>query len=451
MIFLVVAALFCQASGAGVSLSGKFISFQGNEYYFSSSAETLDFFQADQFCSDYWDASSHLASIHSKEENSFINSQKISMKMGNTWIGAIRDLSDSALKVKPYSWAWADQTPFDVFALYTGCVSGVDCLWGASKMDPRRDEPNNFGGTEYCVSMAGLSSNPGAWRDDSCHDRFRFVCKKFTASSNNGAQAAGVAPVPAIQVSTVNNKSVTTPSTPSCPPGYSKLASSCIPELCINGKTFASQSPCGCQTSCLACEFSPVSTGRCTLCAFGTYLNQSGACAATCSQSDGFFATTSSVSLNSPGSGITGQLCLPAVYGTLPTTPNDFAAQNTPQDSATDSASSKSLVAGVTVLGVILALVVILVVRMKHRQSVQLAEQKPSVAQATPEPKKQAAAQELEIQQDSPVTSTPSAPQAWTVSADRTQEVARPDFVLEFAEEQSEPDVLQGAGTSSEC
>jgi len=372
--------------------------------------------------------------------------------MGNTWIGAIRDFSDSALKVKPYSWAWADQTTFDIFELYAGCVSGVDCLWGTSKMDPRRDEPNNFGGTEYCVSMAGVSSNPGAWRDDTCHNKFRFVCKKFTAvNSVNGAQAAGVAPVTAVQVSTVNNnKSDTSTSTSTCPPGYSKLASSCIPELCINGKTFASQSTCGCQASCLACEFSPLSTGRCTLCAFGTYLNQSGACVATCSQSDGF-ATTSSISLNSPASGITGQLCLPAVYASLPMTPNDFVAQNTPQDSATNSASSKSLVAGVTVLGVILALIVILVVRMKHRPSVQLVEQKPNVPSAVPEPEKQVANKELEIQQASLATpaSAPAGPQAWTV-ATHTDEAARPDFVLEFAEEQSEPDVLQGAG-SSEC
>lgn len=203
-----------------------------------------------------------------------------------------------------------------------------------------------FIGTEYCVSMAGVSSNPGAWRDDTCHDRFRFVCKKFTAiNSNNGAQAAGVVPVTAVVVSTVNNnKSDTGTSTSTCPLGYSKLASSCIPELCINGKTFASQSTCGCQANCLACEYSPVSTGRCTLCAFGTYLNQSGACVATCSQSDGF--ATSGISLNSPVSGITGQLCLPAVYVSLPMTPDDFAAQNTPQDSATNSASSKSLVAG---------------------------------------------------------------------------------------------------------
>lgn len=74
-------------------------------------------------------------------------------------------------------------------------------------------------------------------------------------------------------------------------------------------------------------------------------------------------------------------------------------------------------------MGVILALIVILVVRMKHHQSVQLAEQKPSVASATPEPEKQVAGQELEIQQASVVTSVsaPAGPQAWTV-ATRIQE-----------------------------
>ena len=72
----------------------------------------------------------------------------------------------------------------DIFGLYAGCTMGVDCLWaynapGTSGKD--RTEPN--GGVpqaEQCVAMNAhtmLLNNAGAWRDDSCSKKYKFVCK----------------------------------------------------------------------------------------------------------------------------------------------------------------------------------------------------------------------------------------------------------------------------------
>ncbi|XP_034551047.1 galactose-specific lectin nattectin-like isoform X2 [Notolabrus celidotus] len=104
------------------------------------------------------DAESHcikiggnLASIHSSEENYFLNNL-IARVTNNahlrTWIGGYDAVQEG-------KWLWSDGTRFDYLR------------WGPG-------EPNNLG-TEHCIVMNWAGSY---WNDIRCYYHFPYVCAK---------------------------------------------------------------------------------------------------------------------------------------------------------------------------------------------------------------------------------------------------------------------------------
>lgn len=106
--------------------------------------------------SDCVKSGAHLASIHSVEENDFINKLHDPTGVHNTCIGGIRDGS---------SFKWNDGSAYN----YQNWNSG---------------EPNNSGGKENCTelySTPGQPSRHGKWNDYPCDITTRtdrYVCKK---------------------------------------------------------------------------------------------------------------------------------------------------------------------------------------------------------------------------------------------------------------------------------
>ncbi|XP_078541765.1 lectin-like [Lissotriton helveticus] len=87
----------------------------------------------------------HLASVHSLEENRFIQE----LIYDSAWIGA----SDC---YKDRTFMWTDGSQFNFQAWYT-------------------KEPNNYGGREPCVHFN--FARPGSWNDAPCSLALPFVCK----------------------------------------------------------------------------------------------------------------------------------------------------------------------------------------------------------------------------------------------------------------------------------
>lgn len=162
------------------------------KHYFISSTIVLNSAAAESFCQVQFGG--NLASIHTKAENNFIYNSLVRQltPLGSAQpafhIGGKRDLSVDANMVAPYSWTWTDGTPFDIATQYANCTMGRDCFWSASKFGLsktsrgapiNRNEPNNIGGKDYCLSMAGrkTGSNPAVWRDDPCSKKLGFICQ----------------------------------------------------------------------------------------------------------------------------------------------------------------------------------------------------------------------------------------------------------------------------------
>ena len=99
----------------------------------------------------------HLASIHSAEENDFVNKLHDPTGVHNIWIGGIKDGS---------SFKWNDNTAFNY-----------------QNWNTFNKEPNSSGGKEDCVE---LYSRPGKKYDGKLNDipcdiatrGDRYVCKK---------------------------------------------------------------------------------------------------------------------------------------------------------------------------------------------------------------------------------------------------------------------------------
>ena len=92
----------------------------------------------------------HLVSVHSQEENRFVDDLRPANKPV-TWMGG----SETVEK----KWVWSDGTSFG----YT--------FWGDG-------EPNNQHGLEDCLTMRGNKWN-GEWNDIHCElYKEMFMCKK---------------------------------------------------------------------------------------------------------------------------------------------------------------------------------------------------------------------------------------------------------------------------------
>jgi len=131
------------------------------------------------------------------------------------WLGVRREMSDSGSKVKPYSWENIDDTPTDIFGLFAGCTSGLDCLWASnipSANGKDNSEPNGgSAGAQQCVAMnhrSMIQSNRGAWRDAVCSSLYHFVCKWSAQSTTT-------------TTSTTATTTTTTTTTPSPVPAVS--------------------------------------------------------------------------------------------------------------------------------------------------------------------------------------------------------------------------------------
>ncbi|XP_028447982.1 ladderlectin-like [Perca flavescens] len=110
--------------------------------------QTKTWSDAENFCQS---AGGHLASIHSDAEHGFIKNQisKLTGAQTTAWIGG----TDA---VKLFTWLWSDGSKFDYAS------------WNAG-------EPNNAGGTEFCLTMNGGGVN---WNDLTCTNQASFVCSK---------------------------------------------------------------------------------------------------------------------------------------------------------------------------------------------------------------------------------------------------------------------------------
>ena len=86
----------------------------------------------------------HIASIHSAEENAFV--QKLGESTHSKWLGA---------RKKGGSFQWLDGTAFNF-----------------KKWNPGM--PDNYAGVESCIE---IQTNKG-WNDISCNSERRYVCKK---------------------------------------------------------------------------------------------------------------------------------------------------------------------------------------------------------------------------------------------------------------------------------
>ncbi|XP_059198374.1 galactose-specific lectin nattectin-like [Centropristis striata] len=96
-------------------------------------------------------ANGNLASIHSAEENTFLNDfiEDVSGTSRRTWIGATDAVQEKTLQ-------WADGSPVQFTRWHTG-------------------QPDNFKGKEHCVEM---NWHGNFWNDLSCITKLSFVCSK---------------------------------------------------------------------------------------------------------------------------------------------------------------------------------------------------------------------------------------------------------------------------------
>ncbi|XP_069478438.1 lectin-like [Ambystoma mexicanum] len=119
-----------------------------NNYRYIPSPKT--WVEAEIYCQNL-QPGGHLASVHSLEENNFIQQLVLEKAKSNVhiWIGA----SDT---YKDRTFMWTDGTVWDFQKWYPG-------------------EPNNAGGREPCLQFN--FGNPGIWNDSQCSGSLPFVCK----------------------------------------------------------------------------------------------------------------------------------------------------------------------------------------------------------------------------------------------------------------------------------
>ncbi|XP_022112054.1 lectin-like [Acanthaster planci] len=94
----------------------------------------------------------HLTSVHSAEEDDFLNQLSQQGTAGNkhTWIG----LNDHQAEG---SYVWTDGSPTDYLNWHKG-------------------EPNNHGKGEHCMEINFFELD-GTWNDHFCDREHRFICK----------------------------------------------------------------------------------------------------------------------------------------------------------------------------------------------------------------------------------------------------------------------------------
>ena len=130
---------------------------QFNNYCYKKSSQQLTWEEAERKCQL---EGSHLVSIHSEEENSFVKNfgrNLITDGGYGFWMGG----SD---KEKEGTWVWSDFSPMNLL------------MW-----DPPK-QPDNYGDGENC-----MESNPTieGWNDMPCSWKLPFICKKSCAISSD--------------------------------------------------------------------------------------------------------------------------------------------------------------------------------------------------------------------------------------------------------------------------
>ncbi|XP_013788979.1 macrophage mannose receptor 1-like isoform X2 [Limulus polyphemus] len=121
-----------------------------NGFCFYLETNVYTWHDAERICSEH---GSHLASIHSMEEQRFIfHLIKNTTNLPDIWIGLNALGYDEGFE-------WSDSTPV-AFLHWAG------------------GEPNNWNGQEKCANVFALEYFPGMWNDKNCNSKTGFVCKK---------------------------------------------------------------------------------------------------------------------------------------------------------------------------------------------------------------------------------------------------------------------------------
>ncbi|XP_063953416.1 macrophage mannose receptor 1-like isoform X1 [Lytechinus pictus] len=127
--------------------------FQDYCYFFSggltSSDKRLGWNDANSYCMQ---RGGYLVSLHSTNENNFLQSMLTRYTDSNDWIG-LRTYSGSGF------YEWSDESPLDFQS------------WNVN-------EPNDANGEEECAEFY----QDGSWNDLNCGDKLSFVCKKAVSS-----------------------------------------------------------------------------------------------------------------------------------------------------------------------------------------------------------------------------------------------------------------------------
>ena len=119
----------------------------GGKCYGHPKDNKLSWADAESYCQS-WSAGAHLASVHSAEEQKFVQDNF----PGNIWLGG----SDTN---KEGSWVWSDGTSFR----YSDWSSG---------------QPDNGGSNQDCLK-GNWAERPGLkWDDEFCTIKQLFLCKK---------------------------------------------------------------------------------------------------------------------------------------------------------------------------------------------------------------------------------------------------------------------------------
>ena len=131
--------------------------YQNNLYWVQWSAQPKTWASAEQACLRQ---GAHLASVHTAAENALVAklAQGQPLWLGATLAGLAADGS--------FRYQWADLSPYNLSAGFDPWVPG---------------EPNNAGGLEFCVQMAGASHpvRPTGWTDLPCSQALTYyMCKK---------------------------------------------------------------------------------------------------------------------------------------------------------------------------------------------------------------------------------------------------------------------------------
>ncbi|XP_078543369.1 lectin-like [Lissotriton helveticus] len=146
---ILLCAMFSYSAGQDIFPSGWAAGFSSYYKYIPTSKTWVE---AELHCQSLT-AGSHLASVHSPEENDFIQRLVLTSAKGNpqVWIGG----SDC---YKDRTFMWTDGSS-----------------WDYQKWNQR--EPNNSGGREPCLQFN--FDKPGMWNDEKCGGSMSFVCKVY--------------------------------------------------------------------------------------------------------------------------------------------------------------------------------------------------------------------------------------------------------------------------------